>query len=232
MPFPSNTRRPFNPRDFQPWCWYKADPVGVTLQNGNVKEWLDLTGNGHKVMQSTTSRQPAFRTSGYLGSSLPYLDFNTDQQCYLQMAQLTLPQPIHVFARFAIGPAQNLGDVNWAWSGREISTPLVFGCGINYNGLHLVMLAPSAVSALYTFGTDCASEVQFNGASSKLRVNSGSYVAANAGTNAAHGLTFGRGQYQSAAAVTAPVFFREFVLFDRILSTAESDIMKGYITCG
>jgi hypothetical protein len=64
----------FSPNQLPGCClWLRADQ-GLTLNNTNVSQWNDLSGQGQNFTQATTSDQPLWTPTGFNG--LPGVTFN------------------------------------------------------------------------------------------------------------------------------------------------------------
>jgi hypothetical protein len=65
----------FSPLDLAPVAWYEASSGTVTLAGTAVTEWLDSSGNGHDLTQTSSANRPAYSATSWNGAS-PSITFD------------------------------------------------------------------------------------------------------------------------------------------------------------
>lgn len=69
---------PWTPAQISTTMWLDAsDSATITLNGGNVSQWNDKSGNSHNAVQSNSSLQPAYTSSGLNGKNV--VTFSLDE---------------------------------------------------------------------------------------------------------------------------------------------------------
>lgn len=195
--------------------WYDF-AIGITKDGSNfVSQWQSRIGSNH-LNQSVGTNQPLLTATGVLFDGVDN---------FMKTGAFTFNQPAHIFLvinqktwtasdRISEGIANNRaliyqigvsGDISMYAGGGGIST------AIN-TGLNTVFIL----------------EVQFNGTSSRFRVNKGTWVAAaNVGTGNPGGITLA----SNATGTTAfgNIEYKEAIYMGALLSDANSIVVNDYL---
>ena len=178
--------------------------------NGFVTTWYDQSGNGSNLIQTTSANQARIVYSGVLetlnGKPALVTNYNYSNSGYYKAT----------YASTINGPATmfNIGS--------NVATP---GSGYLWDGLNTSMYAysynntwmrigGSAEFALTGYSQGITTQriinAIYNGSSSKLRINNGTYATGNTGTISATGLTLG-GAYNGS--YLAPAYNQEHIVY-------------------
>jgi hypothetical protein len=163
-------------------AWY-CPYLGVVLTSGLVSQWQDQSGNGQNVSQSTGTKQFTYVTSG---PRAPYLSQPAGGGLNALSGgsfSLTAPYEIYLVA---------------SWFGTLPSSGVQsYYFGVDFSpGLYASVYQPGATSNMGIASSSTGPQVAipaantlfvvdaiFNGSSSKISINGGSYTTGNPGTN-------------------------------------------------
>lgn len=205
--------------------WVRSD-LGITLGTG-ISAWADQSGNGNNLVQATGTKQPAYVASGGANNTA-YSDGDATDD-YLR-ATFTLNQPEHVFivAQKGVPTAVNPTLMDGAagnlmrfwWSGAAPGSDTVLTA--SSNGVNLLTTTHPT-----SFLNWSCIEAQFNGASSKLRVNDVSYTTGDMGAGNAGGLILHIFGDTTSAPSNSNI--AEAIIYNRILAAAEITQVREYV---
>jgi hypothetical protein len=128
-----------NPLEYSPTVWYRATS-NVTLLDGLVSQWDDLSGNDNHMVQSTAGSRPSVVTNAVNGKNA--VSFNGGKFLSSSESTITTPREIYVVSRYTQG--NSFGYIPGLFSATNNSLG-VWLTGINtgfytntYNGGHFV----------------------------------------------------------------------------------------------
>lgn len=187
----------------------------VTANNDPVGAMLDKSGNGHHLIQSTAGARPLYKTSG----GLHWLESASSD--FLVVTR-TLTQP---FDRYGAWRIVTLADAtDFAGGGSEGNFGALYVGG---TATELRMYAGAELSgqAVPAQGVDFVATERYNGASSRIAVDNGSYVTGDpgAGNPTALHLFSGDGSQFIVARCYG------FLEFDAIQTDADIALLRTYI---
>ena len=218
----------WTPADIDTALWLDAaDASTITESGGAVSQWNDKSGNGRNVTQATSSRQPAYTSSGLNGKNV--ITFADD---FLSNATLDWgDSPSSVF--IALGPsgagtyrniiATGTGSINqWSYGLTNANAYAIFQI---LRGAQAFSVTPSITDILcFTSAGRVSTSI-----SATLTTNgtlNGTQTRSDANLTSAAGITIG-----SNANVSEPYvgFIAEIVLVPEIVSTKTRQQMEGYL---
>ncbi len=224
MPVRAGSGNQFLPTDISGLVlWVRSDTV-VTV-DGKVSQWTDLSGNGNHLTQASVANRPLYVSTGG-PNNYQYLDFD-EWNDYLR-ATFTLIQPEHLFMVAKIGNPQyanttlcdgSAGNTMRVWFSGNPPIPGTIWVSAD---------AVNGVTASGTFTTWNRIEAQFNGASSKVRINDNAYgVTGNVGTGNGSGIVLNIFGDQTSAPADSNI--TEVILYNQILSSTDADNVQAYL---
>jgi hypothetical protein len=195
-------------------AWFDMAEAYVTKDGGNlVSQWSDRSGNDNHLTQATGADQPLWSASGIL------FDGVSD---FMQTAAMSESQPITIYA--VINPKtwtngdrilDPLSTTGWLY--QSGSTPDVISS----------MGTPSGANSDLTVDTFAVVRIVFNGASSKLQVNTEAAVTGDFGPGSMNGLTLAR---RGGTAVSwGHVEFKEIIIRDVEDTGADQTAIYNYL---
>lgn len=196
-----------------PAFWLDGATVAVA-DGAAIATWPDSSGAGNDAVQATAAEKPTFRLTGG-SNSLPCVETdgaaapNNDN---LQ-GSFTLNQPVHLFVvmKALTAPSTNDSFLDGA-SGNTMRL-------IANNATDIGIFCGTATLAKTTTPTSWhIYEAQCNGASSKFRVDDGTYATGNSGAANPGGITIGC--FGDGSSAPADARFAEIIGFAEILDAA------------
>lgn len=206
-------------------AWYKAD-LGVSYNaSGLVDTWIDQSNSGNNVVQTTAGRLPTYNasTAGVLNGK-PYVVFDgSNDVLFCNASDVVTSRSYIVVYQLVATPAAGsaLGICALGEAIFYLET---------YAGLYRhVNVNPTSMAV----STDIKKHVLngvFNARTSNTgRLDNGSFVTAeNAGGNTVSFIALGNGGSTSTGRYSN-VQIAEFMLFDKVLTTAEFDRANEYL---
>lgn len=180
-----------------PAAWYRYG-VGITSAGALVSAWADQSGNGRNLLQATGTNQPTLDTDNSI------LFDGSDNFLKTDAFTLNQPETIYLLAKQVTWTiADSLFDGNASAGGKIRQGSVTPGLLLNA-GSSTADLATPAVGAFSVITTI------FNGASSGMSVNTGTFTTGNAGANNLGGITLASG---GGAIQYANVAFKEVIVF-------------------
>ena len=171
----------FDPAQLSPALWFDASDLStITESSGSVSEWRDRSGNSRHVTQAAGTSQPALITNGMNGLPVVRFDGSSDR---MDTASLTLTGRQHhlMVVRTASNGrsivVSNAGSVNEATVFQDPASSPTLRWGIfRSNAAASSTTTSSAANTAYVVSAD------FNGSSSRLRVNGIQAISGTVGT--------------------------------------------------
>jgi hypothetical protein len=209
--------------------WYDADDASTfSFSSGAVvSQWRDKSGNARHLAQGTVAAQPQRNGTINAKSNGVAFDGNDDVLLWNGTTVSTSPFTIVVVAKpIAVKANANIFDVSGA-AGRALleANPtsrwrMFAGSIFDYTTV------PPASGTVYL------ASAEYNGASSKLRLNRAATASGDAGTNAfmdGNPLDFivGRGQN---VGTEMQVVIAELIVINGVLSTANRIALESYLS--
>lgn len=200
---------PSNPADGSLWqdsarttlCTAAGDPVGAMG---------DQSGNGNHVLQATAGKRPILRNSG----ALWWLEFDGVDD-YLTISYTSVNPTTRISA---------FQEVSW------VANAAIFSAGVAAGGVLRQRISSPTMkmfdgsdgpgSTDLAIGFDGVATEIFNGASSKLAINNGSYATGDAGNIASSPGGFTVGARQDSTSASAILFYG-VVQISRVLTDVE-----------
>lgn len=189
------------------------DPVGG---------WKDLSGNSNHVTQATAGKRPLLKLSQVNGHPGVRFDSTDD---FLQSAGFTWAQPAHIWV-----VCRQYGDNSAG------ARTLLHGVGTSAS------LFCNAIAGRYSANAGggainnddlavpsyvyCICEVRHNGVNGRLRINAGTAITGNTGTNGKGGLTLGANQDGTAP---GKLDVAEVIGYSVSLSEADQEIVRNFL---
>ena len=186
----------WKPSQFNPSCvsgltgWFKADSgtyqdtalaTPAVADADPVGHWLDLSGNGNHLVQSTGSSKPALKLN--IQNGMPVIRFNGSTSFMTAALASTQPYTIVFAAKIAQNSAMYIMD------GSSANTGFVYNNGGNDIYMYAGVLGNDYS---VTQGAPRAFALVFNGSSSKIFVDSSvAALVGDAGSGNTGGLTLG-----------------------------------------
>lgn len=183
----------FDPISLHPFAWYDPSDLStlfkdaamttpVSADGDPVGAMQDKSGNGHHITQSVAGSRPLYKTS----AGLSWLEFDGVDDNLNVLYSLSQPIDRVCGLRFL----EVLGNGGAMVSGGTANACVLYiSGGVNelriYAGTELTGLAQAAS------GADFVATARFNGASSRVAIDNGSYQTGDAGANASDGMTLG-----------------------------------------
>jgi hypothetical protein len=190
--------------------------------NGFVTTWYDQSGNISNLIQTTAANQARIVYNGLLDTlnGKPALVTNYNYSTsgfYKATYSSTINGPATVFN---IGSNVASTGVSYLWDG--LNTNNMYAYSYNNTWMRIGGSAEFALTG-YTQGitTQRIINAIYNGSSSKLRINNGTYATGNTGTIAATGLTLG-GVYNGG--YLAPAYNQEHIVYPSNQETNATNI--------
>jgi uncharacterized protein YukE len=231
---------PMNPRLLRPlasgfspkrlaslFAWYDANSASsITIETG-VKQWDDLSGNAHNLIQTITNNQPAYGSVTLNGKATITFDGTNDT---LRTAAWTLNQPYQTFVVVRLEStftqsrnivAHNIGgsrsgELRYPSSGTQASWFSGVGSGVAVNVAAGVREAFNGYDAVA------------NGASSRLSVKNFSNTG-DGGSNNSNALSVASGGPSNNIQDHGDVSIAEIIIYSRALSTTETATVRNYL---
>ena len=202
----------------QLWC--RADR-GLTIVNGTVASWADLSGHtGRALTQATVANQPRV-VVGAAGQPAVLFDGVND---YLQAA-FTLVQPSTVFIVYrhvTIGTAGKDG----VFDGTTDTTMFMSSYNVPPKESKLYAGSPfTSAAPIIAEGSYAHAVLTFNGVSSKIRVNGVDVVSSGTGASAGQGFTLGG---NALGTRTTNIEVCEVIVTSTVPSAAEIAALEAY----
>lgn len=147
--------------------WLRAD-LGITLSGSNVSGWADQSGNGNNASQGTSANQPSYNVADSQYGGRPTVQFSGSQFMSLASHFPAQPFTVYIVGQSTSGTGQ---QEMFADSGHNVSLLIATGGSTSwsmYAGTALVSSGNTRQNVAQAFA------MVFNGASSKLYVNSSS----------------------------------------------------------
>ena len=167
--------------------------------------FYDQSGNGNNLGESTAILQPKIIDNGviYRRNNFPSIYFGPAGGAIKLTGAYTFAQPT---THFMVG--QSDGTNNYHFLDGSTTRQL-----IGYSGGNYVIFAGAVVTIT---ATSNATNFQlmttlFNGASSKGKINAGSFVTGNAGSNSLNGILLGTGNPGGAQSING--YISEWVIY-------------------
>jgi hypothetical protein len=189
--------------------------------NGFVTTWYDQSGNISNLIQTTAANQARIVYNGVLetlnGKPALVTKYNySTSGFYKATYSSTINGPATVFN---IGSNVATAGVSYLWDGLNTN---MYAYSYNNTWMRIGGSAEFALTG-YTQGitTQRIINAIYNGASSKLRINNGTYATGNTGTIAATGLTLG-GAYNGT--YLAPAYNQEHIVYPSNQETNATNI--------
>jgi len=218
----------WTPADIDTALWLDAaDASTINESGGAVSQWNDKSGNGRNVTQATSSRQPAYTSSGLNGKNV--ITFADD---FLSNANLDWgDSPSSVF--IALGPSgtgtyRNIittgsGVINqWSYGLIPNNAYAIFQILVGFQAFSVTPAITDIVcfTSAGRVSTSVSATLTTNG------TLNGTQTRSNANLTSAAGITIG-----SNNSVTEPYvgFIAEIVLVPEIVSTKTRQQMEGYL---
>lgn len=205
-----------------PVLWIPPESLEGTAADAAVATWPDWSDATNDAVQGTGSLRPLYRLTGGANGH-PNVEFDATDD-YLNAA-FALAQPEHIFivAKKGTPTANNPTLVDGgAGTGNRMR---IYWAGAAPGSDVQVSMTSDAVNVITANGTFTSwflLEAQFNGATSKLRINGGTYTIGNAGTNGGGGIRLSN--FGSTGAPGA-VRIHEVLLLDAIASQGAADLV-------
>lgn len=196
--------------------WYDGN---VGWDTSPIGSWVDQSPNVYTVTQGTAGNKPTLTASSYNGHTTVDFDGTDDQ---LSVASGTLAQPNTVF--IVVNPDRITGtNCIFDSTATAISAVRIFNSNYElHSGTQMFGGAATVGQTDIVIG-------EFNGASSKIFINSGSTAAAtgNAGTNSRYtGFKMGR-DFTNGAPFDGKI--GEVISYNKILSSTERQNVYDYL---
>jgi len=196
-------------------AWYDSTDLTTITKDGSdfVSKWEDKLGSGHDLLQATGTKQPLYQSTGIL--------FDGVDNC-MKTAAFTLNQPEIIYLVFK--------SVTWTndeyfIDGNANDSRVIYQRGatpqIAINAGALVNYNNAA-----TIGSFHIMVAQFNGASSKLRIND-TTVTGNYGANNAGGITMG--SRASQLVQFSNVEFKEAIFRNAVDNASDEAAIYAYL---
>ena len=189
--------------------------------NGFVTTWYDQSGNISNLIQTTAANQARIVYNGVLetlnGKPALVTNYNySTSGFYKATYSSTINGPATVFN---IGSNVATNGSNYLWDGLNTN---MYAYSYNNTWLRIGGSAEFTLTG-YTQGITIQRIINaiYNGASSKLRINNGTYATGNTGTIAATGLTLG-GAYNGT--YLAPAYNQEHIVYPSNQETNATNI--------
>lgn len=191
-----------------------AGTTPVTANNDPVGRINDKSGNGNHLVQATAGFRPLYKTSG----GLRWLEFDgTDDTLALDFADVVQPFD-RVSAHRYLTSEDPIRFIGSDGNGHG-QLYLTSGEIRIYAGLELTGLAAPALNA------DFVATERYNGASSRLAVDNGSYQTGDAGASDIGGTALAANPSNSEF---ANMRFYGLAQFNRLLTDAEIAQLRTY----
>ena len=201
----------------------------VGVSDGFVSVWYDQSGNAYDFLQATSSSQPWIVTSGVL--------YTLNGKPSVYHSELSLAKFLKVSfgststgAMTAINVGSNLATagVSYLWSG---ATSPFYAYSYNTTWMRIGASSEFALTGTtQSLSTQRIINAIYNGASSKIRFNNGTYATGNTGTVSITGLTLGA---SSSNASPSRCHHQEYILWNADKLTDMNDIntnLNSYYT--
>lgn len=189
----------------------RTSPTTQASVDGVVGNIQDLTGNARHLVPTGDTNRPTLRQSG----GVTYLEFNgSNNNARMTM---TLAQPM---TRVSL-----LQQISWSNTDTILDGGSIDSCRV-YQAISSPTIYVRSVSGIITpspmpaVGTWFVLTEVFNGASSKVKINNGSYVTGTLGGTAPNGFTVG-GRGDGAGAVFANIGWGGTVITSDSMSDAD-----------
>ena len=206
----------WDPSDMSTLYQDSAGTTPVTAADQPIGRINDKSGNGNNLVQATSAKRPTLRNGG----ALWWLEFDGADDV-LKAAAFTLDQPLT-----RISAAQQVswttGDRLWEGGGvnqcnaqQVVSSPTIQiygGKTVNYN--------------LFPVGEDHVLTEIFNGASSHIATDNGSYTDTDLGSDAAGGVAIGA---NANGAQNCDLHWFGAIWIGRLLSTPEIAQARSFL---
>lgn len=215
--------------------WLDADDAStITLNDGNVSQWNDKSGNGRNVVQAIEVNRPGYNSTTL--NNKPAITFDGSLKFLAMSVNTSNIIIINSYSAFTVGRASSAptnvtdGFSNsgfWGDGGGYISnyfrgTSNLIGA-YNWDGNNDV------TTQSYTFGTNVISGVELSGGSIRLRQNGGTETStASANTSDTSGvLRIGKVYRDQEPNFTGVI--SEVIFCRGHLSTTNRQLVEGYL---
>jgi len=218
-------------------AWYDASkPANVTASGGAVSAWLDSSGKGNALAQSTTSARPSFLTAGINGlGSLSFASsaYLTSTNTSLSTALFNASTVFFVTNQAASAQSSSVGSAGavnasptWDLRLSNSGTSQFY-----FNNAGAGLLAPADVPngpAIWTAAGSSAGAIQ------ELRKD-GNNLSVSTGPGATVSGTYpfvvGANLASGVASYLYDGQIGEIVIYDSLLSSAQTASVEGYLAC-
>ena len=183
----------------------------VGAGNGFVTTWYDQSGNGSNLIQATAAEQMRIVGGGAIDTlnGKPALTSNYDyapKGWYKATYSSSISNPVTMFN---IGSNSQSGGGSYLWDGLNTS---MYAYSYWTNWMRIGGTAEFALQGYFqSINTQRIINAIYNGASSKIRINNGTYTTGNTGTSTSTGLTLGSAYSSNNYAV--PARYQEHIVF-------------------
>jgi uncharacterized repeat protein (TIGR01451 family) len=212
-------------------AWYDASNSATITGTTSVSQWLDGSGKGNTLSQSTGSAQPSLSTiSGnqaiVFGGAQYFISSTTNT-----FATGSNPSSIFVVADYTGGSTDNqrvVVDYGTTAAGSDRSVRKVNGSMAAYASLSC---GPDIDSASSWASTPTLVYTSFGSSATSINVNGGTFASGNCvpTTTASTSLYVGQKTALGGFYWVGPVY--EIVIYNSALSTAERQFIEGYLAC-
>lgn len=201
----------------------------VGANNGFVSIWYDQSGNAYDFLQATSSSQPWIVANGVLYTinskpSIYHSELNVAKFLKVSFGSTSTG----AMTAINVGSNQATAGVSYLWSGA--TSPFY---AYSYNTTWMRIGASSEFTLTGTtqdLATQRIINAVYNGATSKLRFNNGTYATGNTGTISITGLTLGA---SSSNASPSRCHHQEFIVWNSDINTDMNNIntnLNSYYT--
>lgn len=218
-----SSRVSFSPALLGPILWADAsDATTITLNGSTVSQWSDKSGNGRHLVQATAAAQPTYNATTYNNKPAVIFDGTSDVMLSNSVTGISGAAPrtiAYVMRRVTGGPIIQIGtSTSLRTFGRDLA-----GAGLLYHwssDLPMSMLGTGVNTSEILQSTGAVSTGFRDGS----QIASGSYALNTLNTV----LYVGARTPPDFSAVYAGVVFAEILVFNKVLSVAERQLLEGY----
>lgn len=179
--------------------------------NGFVSIWYDQSGNGSNLTQSTAAEQMRIVYGGNLdmlhGKPALTSNYNYAQKGWYKATYISsISSPVTMFN---VGSNIQSAGGSFLWDG--LTTPM-YGYSYWTNWFRIGGSVEFALQGyLQNINTQRIINAIYNGSSSKIRINNGTYTTGNTGTSTSTGLTLGSNH--SSLNYAAAAYYQEHIVY-------------------
>ena len=180
--------------------------------NGFVTKWYDQSGNGSNLIQATAAEQMRIVGGGSLDilNGKPALTSNynyASKGWYKATYSSSISNPATMFN---IGSNTQVPGVAYLWDGLNSNNMYAYSYWTDW--MRIGGTAEFALQGYFqNINTQRIINAIYNGASSKIRINNGTYTTGNTGTATSTGLTLG--SLSSSVNYAVPAYYQEHIVF-------------------